>query len=361
MKCLTRSGDIRVKSLPSFVDFCRTAIFALVIPLACLQAQAPLPQPPSPPRPEAAAGPTRVSYAVWVSDIKQIDSVAQTFSASIVLLLRWRDSQLAHGGTEGKQFALENIWHPGVLIANETGETERSLPEVADVAPDGTAVYRQRVIGTFSQSLNLRAFPFDRGTFGVQIIALGHRPEEIQFVPDEVAVSAGMRDGIGLAERLTIQDWNVTSATTRVAPYRVTPGFELAAYSFEFTAVRRAHHFLIKVIIPLVLIVAMSWAVFWIEPDDANTQMAIAVTVMLTLIAYRFTIDADVPKLPYLTRLDAFVLMSTVLVFLSIIEVLVTTTFANRGGTEQALAVDRRCRWIFPLVFVAMSAAILFR
>ena len=37
MKCRTRSGDIRVKSLPSFVDFCRAAIFALAIPLACLR------------------------------------------------------------------------------------------------------------------------------------------------------------------------------------------------------------------------------------------------------------------------------------------------------------------------------------
>ena len=68
----------------------------------------------------------------------------------------------------------------------------------------------------------------------------------------------------------------MTSATTQVLPYRVTPGIELAGYAFEFTAARRAIHFIIKVILPLILIVAMSWAVFWIEPNDANTQMAIA-------------------------------------------------------------------------------------
>ncbi len=275
--------------------------------------------------------------------------------------MRWHDPQLAHGGPGAKQFALENIWHPTLLIVNETHDVQRSLAEVADVTPDGTVVYRQRIIGAFSQSLNLRSFPFDHDTFRVQIVAVGHRPEEIQFVPDPEAVRAGMRDGIGIAERLTIQDWSVTSVTTRVNPYKVTPGIEIAACTLEFSAVRRSIHFVIKVIIPLILIVAMSWAVFWIEPTNAGSQISVSVTVMLTLIAYRFAIDSEVPKLPYLTRLDAFVLMSTVLVFLSLIEVLVTTKFAHLDRMAEAIAIDRHCRWIFPLLFVALSAFIFLR
>jgi cadmium resistance protein CadD (predicted permease) len=136
---------------------------------------------------------------------------------------------------------------------------------------------------------------------------------------------------------------------------------ELAAFTFEFSATRNAQHFVIKVMVPLLLIVMMSWAVFWIEPNDANTQMAVAVTAMLTLIAYRFAVDADVPKLPYLTRLDAFILMSSLLVFLSMIEVLVTTKFANRDRLGLAHTIDRRCRWIFPLIFAISSVVILSR
>lgn len=338
----------------------RRTLLLVVLLAAALGHAAPAPLPPTPPRPGAEAGPTKVGYAVWLSDVKQIDGVAQTFSVSFVLAMRWHDPQLAHAGPGAKQFSLDDIWHPRLLIPNENGDTERSLPEVADVAPDGTAVYRQRIIGVFSQALNLRAFPFDRDTFRVPFASLGHRHEEVVFAPDEVAVAAGMRDGIGISQNeLTIQDWSITSATTRVAPIRLTPKLELASFTFEFTAVRRAHHFVIKVILPLILIVAMSWAVFWIEPNDASTQFGISITAMLTLIAYRFAIDGDVPKLPYLTRLDAFVLMSTVLVFLSMIEVIVTTKFANRDRLGLARTIDRRCRWIFPLVF-AVAAAITF-
>lgn len=335
-------------------------LLALLCAFIATAAAAPSPLPPAPTRPGAAQGPTEVLYSVWLGDITGINSVEQTFTANMVLLLRWHDPALAHGGEGTKQYALDDIWHPRFLIANQAGEVERSLPEVADVSPDGTAVYRQRIIGSFSQALNLRAFPFDHDEFRVHVVILGYQPKDLRLRPDPMSVAAGMRNGVGLAEKLTIQDWRITSANTEVKPYRAGPGVEIAGFALGFTASRNAHHFVIKVIIPLILIVMMSWAVFWIEPNDANTQMAVAVTAMLTLIAYRFAVDSDVPKLPYLTRLDAFILMSSVLVFLSLIEVMAVTKFATQGRIELSRAIDRRCRWIFPAAFTLVTAYIFF-
>jgi hypothetical protein len=202
-------------------------LLGLVMFCAVARAQTPSPLPPMPPRPGGETAPTRVSYATWIGDITQIDSVAQTFSASVVVMVRWHDPQLAHAGPGAKRFALDDIWHPRLLIVNEASSADLTLPEAADVAPDGTAVYRQRVVGTFAQALNLRAFPFDYDTFRVRFIALGHRPEEIEFVLDEKAVAAGLRDGVGLAQPLTLQDWQVTGATTRVQSSQNTPSVEL--------------------------------------------------------------------------------------------------------------------------------------
>ena len=308
--------------------------------------------PPTPPRPGGGEGPTKVGYAVWLGDLERIDSAAQTFTTSFVIALRWHDPQLKHDGPGAKSYALDDIWNPRFLIANATAEPDRSLPEKADVAPDGMVTYRQRFMGDFSQSLNLHTFPFDSDTCRVQFIVPGHGTKDIAFAPDEAAMSVDMKDGVGRSEKLTIQDWDVTSVSAKVSPFRVTPHLELAGFTLEITAARRAQHFVIKVIIPLILIVMMSWAVFWIEPDDAGTQMGVAMTAMLSLIAYQFVIDSDVPDLPYLTRLDAFILMSSVLVFLSIVEVLVTTKFANRDRLDLARKIDRRCRWAFPLLFL---------
>jgi cadmium resistance protein CadD (predicted permease) len=117
-------------------------------------------------------------------------------------------------------------------------------------------------------------------------------------------------------------------------------------------------HYILKVILPFVLIVMMSWSVFWTEPTNSNTQFSIAVTSMLTLIAYRFAVDTQLPRLPYMTRLDVFFLISTLLVFFSLIEVLVTTIMDNNQQIARAKKLDRYCRVIVPVIFLIASIAI---
>jgi cadmium resistance protein CadD (predicted permease) len=59
-----------------------------------------------------------------------------------------------------------------------------------------------------------------------------------------------------------------------------------------------------------------------------------------------------------MTRLDALYLTSTSLVFLSLIEVLVTIILDNNQQTEQAKKIDRYCRAIFPMIFAIALIAI---
>jgi len=148
----------------------------------------------------------------------------------------------------------------------------------------------------------------------------------------------------------------VTNFHARAEPYTIAPDEVVAGYTIEFDAARKPNHYVLKVLLPLVLIVMMSWLVFWIDPTLSSAQISVAVTSMLTLIAYRFAIGADVPKLPYLTLLDAFTLLSSILVFLSLIEVMVTTALALNNRVEAARALDRHSRWVFPLVFLVVSA-----
>jgi gamma-aminobutyric acid receptor subunit beta len=110
-------------------------------------------------------------------------------------------------------------------------------------------------------------------------------------------------------------------------------------------------NYILKVIFPLVLIVMMSWAVFWIDPVNASSEINIAITSMLTLIAYRFTVDTQLPRLPYMTRLDVFFLVSTLLVFFSLIEVVATTILENTQKKRRAQRIDFYCRLVFPAIF----------
>lgn len=334
---------------------------ALLLITAAAGAGEAVPLPPKAVRPGAEAGPTKVSVAVWATDIVQIDSANQTFNASLFVGLGWQDARLAHAGPELVRYALDDIWHPEWVVGNDDGSVKQTLPQWVEVHPDGTVLYRQRFVGPFLQKLDLRQFPFDRHSFRVHFVVLGHRPEEIQFVPSEKMVAAGFSHGAGIADTLTMVDWKVSAPTAFTDPYHAAPGIDVAGYTFEFQAARQVQHYLVKVIIPLLLIVMMSWTVFWIDPANSGSQISIAVTSMLTLIAYRFAVGAEVPKLPYLTRLDAFILTSSLLVFFSLIEVMLTTWLATDGRVPLARVIDRWCRVVFPLVFVICTLGIYMR
>src|SRR4051812_16489396 len=80
-------------------------------------------------RPNADSGPTQVSVQIWFVDINSIDSAQQSFTADIVIVLRWKDARLAHTGGGLTHYALDQIWNPRVAIVNETNSVSRRLPE----------------------------------------------------------------------------------------------------------------------------------------------------------------------------------------------------------------------------------------
>jgi Neurotransmitter-gated ion-channel ligand binding domain/Neurotransmitter-gated ion-channel transmembrane region len=304
-------------------------------------------------RPNANSGPTQVSVQIWVVDIHSIDSAQQSFTADIAVVLRWKDPRLAHTGGGVAHYPLDQIWNPRVAIVNETNSVSHRFPDSVEVDPDGTVTYRQRYVGSFTQSLRLESFPFDKQTFRVHLVAIRYTPNEVKFVPDQKWVDAGLKQAGGISPSTTLPDWTIEKWDIKALVYSLTPSVEYSGYVFEFTASRNVQYYILKVILPLILIVIMSWSVFWIDPINASSQISVSVTSMLTLIAYRFAVDSQLPRLPYMTRLDAFILTSTLLVFVSLIEVLVTTSLNNK----QAKKIDRYSRVIFPVIFAIASIA----
>jgi hypothetical protein len=207
--------------------------------------------------------------------------------------------------------------------------------------------------------LRLQSFPFDRQNFRVQLVAVRYQTNEVRFVPDEDWVRNGLKNAGGIAPSITLPDWTIEKWDTKPLTYALAPGLQFSSYAFEFTASRNVQYYILKVILPLILIVVMSWAGFWIDPVNASAQISVAVTSMLTLIAYRFAVDTQLPRLPYMTRLDALFLISTLLVFFSLIEVMATTILDNNQQTERAKKLDRYCRVIFPVIFAIACVAIL--
>ncbi len=290
--------------------------------------------------------PTKVKVKIFLIDIDDVDGASQSFEANVYYELRWNDPRLINknGGVQSR--SLADIWNPRVQIINQQ-RVWKSFQDVAEVSPSGDVIYRQRVWGNFSQPLELNDFPFDQQIFEINLGTVGHYSDEIELVVDP---------GSEISKKFSLPDWDVINWDVKVGSKQIFSNkkpHDMVTLSFK--AHRRAGYFIGKVIIPLILVVAMSWAVFWIDPKASGTMVSVAITAMLTLIAYRFAVGANLPKVDYMTRLDLFILCSSIMVFTSLVQVMITSHFANSDRLTLARNIDLWCRWLFPTIFVLIA------
>ena len=217
------------------------------------------------------------------------------------------------------------------------------------VLPDGTVTYLQRYTGQFSAPMDLREFPRDRQEFFVHFVAPAVSGPTVTLVPDESIVSLR-------SERLSISDWKVGEAVLEVEEFQVAPGAPThPGVKLSLPARRLVTYYVIQVLIPLVAIVMMAYAVFWVAPAVVPTRVGVVVTTMLTLIAYRFMLANHVPRLPYLTRLDWFMLGATVLVILTLFTMAGTAYLMSREKEALVGKIDRAGRLLYPILFAGYS------
>ena len=302
-------------------------------------------------RPGIEEGPTVLKARVVLLDVEEISSHKQVFTANLYYMVSWRDERLKHEGPGDRWMRLDEAWAPSIQLVNQQ-RTIRTFPERLLVTPEGEVSYRQRVWGNFSQKLHLHDFPFDSQKFSIPLVlaSANSNSGNIQVVQDEDLPS-------GLSREFALPDWSILSWTAEPSVYAPLGGDETrSSFVFSFTAERYAEFYALKFLLPLFLIVCMSWIVFWVDPREMGSQISVSVTSMLTLIAYRFMVGGSLPAVNYLTRMDKFILAATLLVFATLIEAVITGTLARRERVELALRIDGFARILFPAATVMLSA-----
>ena len=300
-------------------------------------------------RPGEDGQPTKVYVSIYILDLDSVDTANQSFIANVFFVYTWHDPRLIHKDPGVTILPLNEVWNPHIQIANQQ-KVFPTFAEEVSISPEGEVRYLQRVWGSFSQPLQLHNFPFDQQVLNTQIVTVRYTTDEIQLIANPQISS-------GIADKVSVTDWKISGWKTNTERFQSSPdSLPISAFELSVSVERRIDYFIINIIIPLFLIVAMSWVVFWIKPEKSpGTKISIAVTSMLTLIAYRFAIGTSIPMLSYLTRLDEFILWSTVIVFTTLIQVVITSFYAQSGKFNMALRIDKWCRWIYPLALVLLA------
>jgi Neurotransmitter-gated ion-channel ligand binding domain len=304
-------------------------------------------------RPDEQQGPTKIQFFVFLIDVDAVDDADQNFTANIFLSLQWRDERLADPDRPVRQMDRNDVWNPEVLITNQQGRLATSLAEVVRVESDGTVTYRQRYTGKVSQPLDLSEFPVDRQEFTIQFASAAKDSDRLKFVPMTNRTGASLLGG-GIATKFSLPDWKILKHEVMASPYEPMEGVSVPGFALQFLAERYIGYYVMQVIVPMAVVVIMSWTAFWVGLSDASIRIGVATSSILTLVALRFVVANLLPRLPYMTRMDYFTVGSTILVFFALLVVVANSFFVAIERVRVARAIDIVSRGLFPVAFFGL-------
>jgi hypothetical protein len=210
--------------------------------------------------------------------------------------------------------------------------------------------FERRISGTIETPFELADFPRDSQELVVRLASLAYGPEDVILEVDSVRTGR-----IPNAEQA---GWELIDNTSEVQPPISVAGGTSHARIFHTVKVRRLQgYWFWMLVVPLSLIVLMSWSVFWLDPQTFAPQITVGSSAIFTLIAFRLSLGESLPQISYLTQADKLVLAATLLVFMALGQAVLTSRLAQRDRLALARRIDVYCRWIYPTLYLGALVA----
>jgi hypothetical protein len=306
-----------------------------------------------PPNPD---GPTRVGAALFVTELREIDAVRDDFAFRGYVRAIWCDPRLAFdpeaAGTRQRVLVgaeaereITRVWTPTGFPVNRVGGLDVS-ERILRIHHDGTVHHDLNISLRVAADFDLRRFPFDRQLLEVEIESFRWTEGSMVWVPDEGAT--------GFSEDFEIPEWRITRVGSRVeTASALRSSTPFSRFVFEIEVEREAGFYVWKVMLPLIIIVGLSWSIFWMTEERVAGRSRITATGVLTIVAYQFVVAEDLPRIAYLTLLDKVMILSFVLLAVTVVQSLIVSRYQD-DDMPQALRIDRASRWLFPGVYLML-------
>ena len=197
--------------------------------------------------------------------------------------------------SEDKDKVFENV---GVYVYDDTNTDEKD-----DIIL--SIEYYAEGEWEIKNKFNLVSFPFDRQKIIIKLVD-GDLFEDVYLAPYQwnyVLLNY-------TKENLKIPGWNLIDVKFNTGNNFDIGGLVFNQATIELDIERQSFYYIFKIIFPITLILLICWSSVWLNPKEVESKLTISIVCLLSLIAYNFVIDNELPKLEYLTIMDWIILAS---------------------------------------------------
>ena len=310
-----------------------------------------------------------VDLHLTLNEIAEISVGHGSYLLDATLLLVWNETQTANFSsispivetlvTTKLDERLEEIWHPEFAIANQLSPRQEGFRRLV-IREDGTHELTESFRAPLELEPEMPGYPFGNLDLYISIHSIKETIKELSFR----AVSFELADKS--AENIIRGNWSFSNATMvsnldHHLGHRSAEGFSAAEFHFNI------HHDFAdgmqKIIIPILLIITISIIIQVLSSlrfgTNADWRIGGQLTLVLTIMALKFSVADDLPKTHYLTLADALFFVSIIITSLN----LLTSTYVNylfqRRSEAPTIVFETRMN-IFLVIITILSLATVF-
>jgi Neurotransmitter-gated ion-channel ligand binding domain len=321
--------------------------------------------------PPKQAGPVVVHARFDFYDVNEINDELETFDFTGVLTLKWKDPRQAFdpaaAGVDEKIFQgdyqfneLATGWYPQVVLVNESGLYETN-GVMLRVQPDGTSTLIETLNATAEVEFNMSKFPFDKHRLDAIFEILGYGKDEVVLETERYEAGPPISE-------FRVPQWIITGVSESVGDRSTSYAGRLGVSSAFVASVdaMRMPFFVVRLVaFPLIVIVLLSFTVFWMDRSSLGDRISVSFIGILTGVAYILVTSDQLPHISYVTLMHGFLNLSFLTMCATVVINLVVGALDKQGKLELGDRIDRICRWAFPLAYfgllsVMFGVAILF-
>lgn len=206
--------------------------------------------------------------------------------------------------------------------------------------------------GLFKHSLDLKKFPFDKQVIDFMFkidndYALLTNPKIDQYQTESFKQEL-------VDFKLT--EWDIKDSTFAYFGdiYESDEEVFVPTLIVGFYIDRKSNYYVFKILLPILIILIISWSVFWIRPQELESRITISIVCMLSLIAYNFVIDENMPKIGFLTLIDWFIILAYVYSAIPTIETVIINNL-EKNKKYSIKTIDEKARYLVPTSFAGLA------
>lgn len=288
--------------------------------------------------------------------LDNIDLREQTFDAEFFLWFKWERPK-------NLQLNRNNIffWNGIYNVNDQIVELAQNL--------DSNPKYRAlRVKGRFLDEYDLHHYPFDVQTLHIAFSLPRYGTDRVWLAVDEQTSSSEDRFTIFPSEYDRAGPLEHISGTRRLESTLGDSrrdslggrGIDFSVYEVKLKVRRNPFPYLLKLLLPLFVLAAISLAVYWVPVRHFGVRTTLVLTALLSTLVFHMSKADALPNVGYMTLADKYFVFAYLFMTVSILAVIWIEWVRTKRSLAKAEIINSGCRYLVTaaavFLFVELSA-----